>query len=230
MTTSGKDAELTESRKRFRYISMSLMLAVQLLIIFGIGPLLSLGIEISPMFAGSILLTFIFVVILAEPKLVPTILVVGALLFDAAATWLFYFSTSSNAVFWVDGIGSLLSILGLSWIVGHVVFSSGRIDGYRIIGVIILYLNVALLFEVLYRMVEGLIPDAFVGLEPDLDRTRSVYEFMYFSITTLTTVGYGDISPVHPIARSLTNLQGLFGQLYPAIIIARVMTLYRPAE
>ena len=50
---------------------------------------------------------------------------------------------------------------------------------------------------------------------------------MYFSMATLTTVGYGDIAPVHPVARSLANMEGLFGQLYPAIILARVMGLYQ---
>lgn len=51
---------------------------------------------------------------------------------------------------------------------------------------------------------------------------------MYFSVTTLTTVGYGDIYPVNPIARSLSNLEGIVGQLYPAIILARIVTLYTP--
>ena len=49
--------------------------------------------------------------------------------------------------------------------------------------------------------------------------------FLYFSFTTLTTVGYGDISPVHPIARSLANFEALLGQLYPAILIARLVSM-----
>lgn len=49
---------------------------------------------------------------------------------------------------------------------------------------------------------------------------------LYFSFTTLTTLGYGDISPVSPIARSLTNLEAIFGQLYPAIFLARLVSLH----
>ncbi|HUB63281.1 MAG TPA: potassium channel family protein, partial [Methylocella sp.] len=41
----------------------------------------------------------------------------------------------------------------------------------------------------------------------------------------LTTVGYGDITPVHPIARSLCNLEAIIGQLYPATLLARLVTL-----
>ena len=49
--------------------------------------------------------------------------------------------------------------------------------------------------------------------------------FLYFSFVTLTTVGYGDITPVHPLARSLANFEALIGQLYPAILIARLVSM-----
>jgi Ion channel len=42
---------------------------------------------------------------------------------------------------------------------------------------------------------------------------------------TLTTTGYGDIFPMHPMARSLCNLESIFGQLYPATLLARLVTL-----
>jgi hypothetical protein len=48
---------------------------------------------------------------------------------------------------------------------------------------------------------------------------------LYFSFTTLTTTGFGDITPMHPFARSLTNLEAVIGQLYPATILARLVTL-----
>jgi hypothetical protein len=108
------------------------------------------------------------------------------------------------------------------------VFSPGPIDRHRIVGAIVLYLNVALVFDALFRLVAGLSPSAFSGLPPGLDMRKLSGELMYFSMATLTTVGYGDIAPVHPVARSLANLESLIGQLYPAIILARVMTLYRP--
>jgi hypothetical protein len=48
---------------------------------------------------------------------------------------------------------------------------------------------------------------------------------IYFSFVTLTTVGYGDIVPVHPVARSLCNLEAICGQLYPATLLARLVSL-----
>ncbi len=50
-------------------------------------------------------------------------------------------------------------------------------------------------------------------------------DFIYFSFVTLTTVGYGDIAPVHPFARSLCNVEAVIGQLYPATLLARLVSL-----
>ena len=48
---------------------------------------------------------------------------------------------------------------------------------------------------------------------------------IYFSFVTLTTVGYGDVTPVDPVARSLAVAEALTGQLYPAILLARLVSL-----
>ena len=48
---------------------------------------------------------------------------------------------------------------------------------------------------------------------------------IYLSFVTFTSTGYGDIVPVHPLARSLCNLEAVIGQLYPAILIGRLVTL-----
>ena len=50
-------------------------------------------------------------------------------------------------------------------------------------------------------------------------------DLVYFSFTTLTTLGYGDIMPVHPIARSLSNIEAIIGQVYPATLLARLVSL-----
>ena len=50
---------------------------------------------------------------------------------------------------------------------------------------------------------------------------------LYFSLVSFTTVGFGDIVPVHPVARSMATLEALVGQLYPAVLLARLVTLYQ---
>jgi voltage-gated potassium channel Kch len=100
-------------------------------------------------------------------------------------------------------------------------FSKGHITANRIQGAVIVYLLTALIFGLLYHIIFLLNGQtAFRGL---INFERS--EFMYFSLTTLTTVGYGDITPVNQFARSFANLEALNGQLYPAILIARLVSL-----
>jgi hypothetical protein len=50
-------------------------------------------------------------------------------------------------------------------------------------------------------------------------------QILYFRFTTLTTTGYGDITPVHIGVRAVANLEGLVGKLFPAILIARLVSL-----
>lgn len=56
--------------------------------------------------------------------------------------------------------------------------------------------------------------------------SMSVQLFVYFSFTTLTTLGYGDMSPVNPVARALANLEAVFGVLFTTIVIARFVGVY----
>jgi hypothetical protein len=48
---------------------------------------------------------------------------------------------------------------------------------------------------------------------------------IYFSFVTLTSVGYGDIAPLHPFTRGFANVEAIIGQLYPATLLARLVTL-----
>jgi hypothetical protein len=95
--------------------------------------------------------------------------------------------------------------------------SPGPITRQRIEGAIAVYLLIAMTFALTFQMLELLLPGS-------LDLGQSGAEALeqsvgYFSIVTLTTVGYGDVTPVTPLARRLAGLEGLIGQLYPAIII-----------
>jgi Ion channel len=112
----------------------------------------------------------------------------------------------------------------LGWAVARAVFAPGRVSYHRIVGAVLLYLLIALTFVALYLFVGLLIPKAFSGIVFE-DNAALASGIIYFSFVTLTTVGYGDVLPVHPIARSLCNLESIFGQLYPATLLARLVTL-----
>jgi len=84
--------------------------------------------------------------------------------------------------------------------------------------------SIAVGFATLFTFVGLLLPDAFKGITFD-DNPALANSVFYLSFVTLTSTGYGDIVPLHPIARSLCNLESVIGQLYPATLLARLVTL-----
>jgi hypothetical protein len=118
----------------------------------------------------------------------------------------------------------LIMGITMAWVVAPAVFGPGRVTYHHIMGAILLYLTIAIIFVALFTFVGSAIPKAFSGLAVQ-DSPALASNLIYFSFATLTTTGYGDIFPVHPIARSLCNLESIFGQLYPATLLARLVTL-----
>jgi Ion channel len=125
-----------------------------------------------------------------------------------------------------DALLSALSIAGMVVVALWQVYRAGPVTGHRIRGAIAAYLLIGITFAYAYMLIASLIPESFHlpawASQPASDRAET---FLYFSLTTLTTAGYGDITAVHPFARSLATLEALIGQLYPAILIARLVSL-----
>lgn len=118
-------------------------------------------------------------------------------------------------------LGLLLATLVLQ------VFRGGRVSGHRIAGAIVVYLLLGVVWAKLYQMAALTIPQGFrfseelTGSHPD----TLLHQLNYFSFITLTTTGYGDIVPVHPVTRLLAMFEALTGQLYLAITLARLVSL-----
>ena len=126
---------------------------------------------------------------------------------------------------YLDAFAWLIAGLTLATVTARAVFAPGKVTFHRIIGAVLLYLNIGLIFVGLFRLLALAIPDAFKGLGPIGGNFTIAADLIYFSFVTLTTTGYGDIAPVHPYARSLTNVEAIIGQIYPAILLARLVTL-----
>jgi hypothetical protein len=92
------------------------------------------------------------------------------------------------------------------------------------------YLMLGLLWTVAYWLVDQLTPGAF-AFNANVGR-QSIRGFnaFYFSFVTLSTVGYGDITPVSKVARMLAAMEAMTGLLYVAVLIARLVSLYSTRE
>ena len=121
-----------------------------------------------------------------------------------------------------------LSIVALAILTGLVldhVFRAGPITGDRVRGAVLAYLLIGLVWTFAYQLTHRLAPGSFRFADANPTPEVFMHGLGYFSYVTLTTVGYGDITPLHPIARSLAVAEGLIGQLYPAILIGRLVSL-----
>ena len=123
-------------------------------------------------------------------------------------------------------LNDFYSLLFLSFLVALIlrqVLRAGPITSRRVQGAVAVYLMLGLLWAVSYEMVELLQPGSF-GIS--VQKGRAVLpQLAYFSFTTLTTLGFGDIVPLNPVARSLVVLEALVGQLFPVLLIARLVTM-----
>ncbi len=104
------------------------------------------------------------------------------------------------------------------------VFEPGRMSRYRIVGSIIVYMLLANLWAVVYLFIYEHLQGAFQLTLPSFESNSWYANFMYFSYITITTTGFGEIVPLHPIARSLVQLEAIIGVLYPVILIGRLVS------
>lgn len=118
--------------------------------------------------------------------------------------------------------------------IGHVVayvLSPSPVTGNKLHGAISAYIMIGLFWAFLYKVLDVLVPGSFVNLvEHKLQHSLEWRQFVFFSFTTLTTTGYGDIVPVKGHAQSAAILEQLAGVLYVAILIARLAGLYQPGS
>jgi hypothetical protein len=137
--------------------------------------------------------------------------------------WMGWLSPNGPGLATRDAIG-ILALLLLGAVMGKEVFGTGAVTRNRIGGAVALYMLVGLIWADAYQLIYTIVPGSFAGIsahDGSVDRST----WVYYSFITLTTIGYGDITPVARAARSLANLEGLIGQLYPAIVLARLVSL-----
>jgi len=96
---------------------------------------------------------------------------------------------------------------------------------YRIQGSIIVFFVVGLVYAFVYAIMETLWPRSLVVVMNTHESIGRFSELLYFSFVTMSTMGIGDVVPVSPVAKALVVFQGLFGLLYPVVMIARLVSL-----
>jgi voltage-gated potassium channel len=107
------------------------------------------------------------------------------------------------------------------------VLFSGKVDGNIIAGSLAIFLLFGLIWSSAYLLILEFFPTAFTGMEaaPWVDNFSTA---TYFSYVTLTTLGYGDISPIEPFSRVIVYLESITGVFYMAIVVASLVGARTP--
>jgi voltage-gated potassium channel len=120
----------------------------------------------------------------------------------------------------------LTFMVATAWLVAGEVLFTGSVDLNKIIGAVALYLLIGFIWSLLYTILLEFSPNALTGMEagPWYDNMPIT---TYFSFVTLTTLGYGDISPATPLSEVFVILEAVMGMFYLAVIVASLVGSFR---
>jgi hypothetical protein len=228
MTDQDLKARFNALQARLRDPLLAALAILLPLMIFVIAPLHAAGVLESQAYGLALALVAIGAVLIMSGSLVAVVAMLIAVGLAIAANMLPRSGTSGLDVHLYAIAWTTLGI-ALVWVVARTVFGPGHVTYHRVIGAVLLYLTIGVMFVGFFAIVGTLVPDAFTNIRMT-DDPSVPSKLVYFSFVTLTSVGYGDIVPVHPVARSLCNLESIIGQLYPATLLARLVTLELQSE
>lgn len=211
-------------RTRHREVGFSILLGLLATSMFVVSPLARAGLINAEVTEGLRFGLAATAILIVNQNRVIGIFVAATFMVSLLSSVLLRTETVSHATFLANIVFAIAFEVGVVIAVAHAAFDHGRITVHRIMGAVLLYLYIGLVFAGIYRLANEFFHPAFQGLLPT--RGTNSGELLYFSLSTLTTSGFGDIVPLHPFIRSLANLESVIGQLYPATFLARLVTLH----
>ncbi len=134
--------------------------------------------------------------------------------------WVVWYDRTPRTELWSDW-SAMAAIAMIALVLLSQIFRPGRVSHLRIQGAIAVYLLFGVLWAHAYHIAALVHPGSFNGPA----ELANVSGWAYYSFVTLTTVGYGDITPVTQVTRTLSIAEALTGQLYLAVLIARLVAM-----
>lgn len=160
---------------------------------------------------------------------------VGILLIPTmATTWLSDY-TEQEALIYLDNLTTIVYLAVVSWFFVRFIFSARLVTLNVIYAAMCLYLILALVFAAIYANLHIFYDDAFQFAQPAMEAMANEADshmsvFVYYSFVTLSTLGYGDISPINRVAQAWVSVEAMVGQFYIAIVMARLVSMYTVSE
>lgn len=101
----------------------------------------------------------------------------------------------------------------------------GGINANRLTGAVCVYLLLGISLGLVNIIIFHIRPESFTGMESSADH-RKIFDLVYYSFVTMTTLGYGDITPVSPLAKAIAYISAVAGQFYVAILVSGLVGMY----
>ncbi len=202
--------------------SQTLAAGLLLLFLFVLSPLAPLDALLRLVAIGALLgFLLLAAIFVFEPR--PML---RALMVILAATGLLYAAGQYVDDPTIDAAGALFMLVSavmLALIYGSRALRDGRVNTHRMMGAVVAFLLVGVVFAQAFRVTAHLSPGAFALRGAPASMAEILPRLNDFSFITLSSVGFGDVTPVHPVARTLATVEALVGALLLAILIARLV-------
>lgn len=158
-------------------------------------------------------------------------LYLAALLFAATGVVVSMLNADSNEMlFQYASWSALLGFLFVAiWCTAIEVVRGVAINRNRLVGAVCLYMLMGVAWAVAYTMVELVTPGSFAGVSTHPGQGWDS-NWLYFSFITMSTLGYGDVTPTSPMARMLAYMQAMFGLFYIAVLVSGLVGAYVTAR
>jgi Ion channel len=203
---------------------LPLLTAALFVLMFVAWPLVEIGVVRRPLL-GMVLLIVMLSGLFAsqvDARFARPVLALGVSVFCLQVATLVQHSDTLGLL---NAVVASLLVLALAGLLLRGVMRSGPVTPNRIVGAVAVYLLVALLFSLLFDILDHVAPGAFT-LEPEpLPSTPAGARFFYLSVITLTSLGLGNVAPLHPLARALVMVEAVVGQFYTTVLVARLVSL-----
>lgn len=230
---------MTKPRSRltelFREYPFGLLLAALFLIIIGAPMTSQLGRHIPFLRAEVAISPFVLILTLAAALAIAPVAKNRAIAIVLGGFVLTFLSLSTifhhQIITALHLLGQVVFVVYVIAVTTRVVFRAPVVDGNILCGAASIYLLIGVLAGFLYSLINLLLPGSFAiippgATSPNPSEHADAGWLIYFSFTTLTTVGFGDVLPANQVTRSLAVLEAVVGQILLVVMMARLVGLH----
>lgn len=138
--------------------------------------------------------------------------------------------TGNEVLFFLGIAGRVFFLVLVALIILADLFRGREVSGDKLAGAVCVYMLLAVIWAYLFLLIEVAVPGSFSFTQRHegmaLWLSQEYFQFFYFSLVTITTVGYGDTSPVSTMAQTFATFEAMLGQVYLTILVARLVGMY----